>query len=233
MGDRVPPSVKRPAEQLLETLASELNELYLQNELLETQQRELGLFAAFVDSMAHDFRDPTPPLTRLRKLSEAIGNVSIVAGEGKLSDLLATQKLRIQHFLTQTTPDSNVRTVMIVADAAPIRGLLRTVLERHGFVVHAVADELDALTMLERDNYCVIIVDLTTRRVSGTDIIRRLASRNITAPILVTTAGNETTQDFGPSVRAILRKPFDVERLALIATELCDENKTMETSRVT
>lgn len=224
--------MKTPAEELLESIAGELKAFNANNQLMESQQRELGLFAAFVDSMAHDFRDPTPAVQKLRKLSDAIGNVAVLAGEGKLSELLASQKVRIQHFLTQTPPDSDVRAVMIIADEAPIRGLLRTVLERHGFVVRAVADELDALTMLEREHYCVIIVDLTTPRVSGTDIIRRLSARNVSAPVLVTTGGNESTYDFGSSaVRAVLKKPFDVERLAQIATELCDENKMIETSR--
>jgi CheY-like chemotaxis protein len=232
MGDRVAASVKTPAEELLESIAAELKAFHANNQLMESQQRELGLFAAFVDSMAHDFRDSTPTLQKLRKLSDAIGNVAFLAGEGKLSELLASQKVRIQHLLTQTPADSDVRAVMIIADEAPIRGLLRTVLERHGFVVRAVADELDALTMLEREHYCVIIVDLTTRRVSGTDIIRRLSARSVSAPILVTTGGNESTYDFGSSaVRAVLKKPFDVERLAQIATELCDETRMMETSR--
>jgi len=233
MGDRVAVSVKPPAEELLETIAAELKAFHASNQLLDTQQRELGLFAAFVDSMAHDFRDTTPTLQKLRKLSDAIANVAFVAGEGKLADLLASHKLRIQHFLTQTPADSEVRAVMIIADAAPIRGLLRTVLERHGFIVRAVADELDALTMLEREAFCVIIIDLTTRRVSGTDLIRRLSARNVSAPILVTTSGNESTYDFGSSaVRAVLKKPFDVERLALIANELCDETGMIETSRI-
>lgn len=232
MGDRVPASVKTPAEELLELIASELKAFHDQNQMLEGQQKELGLFAAFVDSMAHDFRDPTPTLQRLRKLSDAIGNVAFFADESKLAELLASQKRRIQQFLTQTPPEREVRTVMIVADAAPIRGLLRTVLERYGFVVRAVADELDAMAMLEREHYCVIIVDLTTRRVSGTDIIRRLSARNVSAPVLVTTGGNESTYDFGSSaVRAVMKKPFDVERLAKIAIELCDESKIEETSR--
>jgi len=232
MGDRVAASVKTPAEELLESIAAELEAFHSNNELMESQQRELGLFVAFVDSMAHDFRDVTPTLQKLRRLSDAIGNVAVLAWEGNVSELLASQKVRIQHFLTQTPSDSEVRAVMIIAEAAPIRGLLRTVLERHGFIVHAVADELDALTMLDREHYCVIIVDLTTRRLSGTDIIRRLSARDVSAPVLVTTGGNESMYDFGSSaVRAVLKKPFDVERLAQIATELCDESKMIETSR--
>jgi len=224
--------VKTPAEELLESIAAELKAFHASNELMESQQRELGLFVAFVDSMAHDFRDVTPILQKLRRLSDAIGNVAVLAGEGNVSELLASQKVRIQHFLTQTPSDSEVRAVMIIAEAAPIRGLLRTVLERHGFIVHAVADELDALTMLDREHYCVIIVDLTTRRLSGTDIIRRLSARDVSAPVLVTTGGTESMYDFGSSaVRAVLKKPFDVERLAQIATELCDESKMIETSR--
>jgi CheY-like chemotaxis protein len=232
MGDRVAASVKTPAEELLESIAVELKVFHASSQLVESPQKELGLFAAFVDSMAHDFRDPAPTVQKLRKLSDAIGNVAVLVSDAQLSELLASQKVRIQHFLTQTPPDSDVRAVMIIADAAPIRGLLRTVLERHGFIVHAVADELDALTMLEREHYCVIIVDLTTRRVSGTDIIHRLSARNVSAPVLVTTSGNESMYDFSSSaVRAVLKKPFDVERLAQIATELCDETKMMEASR--
>ncbi len=159
----------------------------------------------------------------MHKLADAVGNVAFLAREGMFADMLNGHKRRILQFITQIPDESEVRTLMIVADAAPIRGLLRTLLERHGFIVHAVADEIDAMLMLERERYCVIIVDLTTRRVSGKDIIRRLSGRNVNVPILVTTGGNESTYDFdSPMVRAVLKKPFDVERVAQIAAELCD-----------
>lgn len=233
MGDRVAASVKTSAEQLLEVIAGELRALQVQNRLFENEQRELGLLAAFVDSTRSGLREETQIQERLRKLADAIGNVAFLGREGMFADLLNSHKRRILQFITHAPDESDVRTLMIVADAAPIRGLLRTILERHGFIVHAVADELDAMLMLERERYCLIIVDLTTRRVSGKDIVRRLSGRNVNVPILVTTSANESAYDFdSPMVRAVLKKPFDVERVAQLANEICEDTKLPETSPV-
>ncbi len=213
--------VKTSAGQLLKAIAGDVRALEAENRLFDTEQRELALLATLVESLV-----PAATPEQLEKLADTISNAAFMAGDGEFSELLTRQQRRIRQFLAETAPEKEVRRVMIVADAAPTRGLLRTVLERHGFVVTAVEDELDAMATLEREGYCLIIVDLTTRRVSGVDVIRKLAARNVSAPVLVTMATNEPpSNDLDPTiVRAILRKPFDFERVAEIASAICDDS---------
>jgi CheY-like chemotaxis protein len=217
MRDRFPLSVKPSAEDLLALIASDLRSLESETRLFETEQRELGLLAARVESLRHG--NPSPE--GLRSLADQIGNAAFLAGDGEFADLMTKQKRRIVLFLDQTAPAKEPKRVLIVEDAAPTRGLLRAALERQGLMVDAVEDEIDALASLDRARYALFIVDLTTRRVVGGDLIRRISERHAGVPVLVASAAGTAELDL-PNIRALIRKPFDVNRVAQMALTLLD-----------
>ena len=217
--------MKTSADQLLGLIVSDLRGLEAEKRLFETEQRELGLLAARVESL----HDAFAAREALQQLADDIGNAAFLAGDGEFADVMTRQKRRIVQFLDHTAPAKAPRRVLIVEDAAPVRGLLRTALERQGFVVDAVEDELDAQACLDREHYSLFFVDLTTRRVLGADLIRRLNDRHAGVPMLVANASGSL--DFAvPAIRAVIRKPFDVNRVADIASTLLDRTGEPEPS---
>jgi DNA-binding response OmpR family regulator len=112
---------------------------------------------------------------------------------------------------------SRKRTRLLIADDdKPIRTLLATVARRAGFTVDVAKDGVEALSMLERTAYDIVIVDLMMPQLSGYDLIQRISSFNPRPVIIVATAltnGDVSSLD-DSLVRRVIRKPFDVQTVA-------------------
>lgn len=100
-------------------------------------------------------------------------------------------------------------------DDAPIRALVKRVIEREGFHVDAVADGAEALEKLGQDGYDLIVIDLMMPRVDGMEVLRRLRYERPAhlKHAIVMTAGSESAQAFVEPICTFLRKPFDIDRL--------------------
>ena len=112
--------------------------------------------------------------------------------------------------------------VMVVDDDAPIRDLVRMVLEGEGYAVQEAPDGQVALDLLRGAQYpCVVLVDGFMPQLSGLQLLEiisgepTLASRH--AYVLVT-GSSEITVPLGSAqptkmpVR-LLAKPFDIQAL--------------------
>jgi two-component system cell cycle sensor histidine kinase/response regulator CckA len=108
------------------------------------------------------------------------------------------------------------RTVLIIDDDAPTRGLLTAVVVRAGFSALTATNGGAAIDIINtRDDLCCIILDLMMPVIDGPAVIAHLSSTTRTVPVIVCTAvGPRQTPDFDPAiVRAVIQKPFDVEQL--------------------
>jgi CheY-like chemotaxis protein len=106
--------------------------------------------------------------------------------------------------------------ILIADDDPAIRALLRLIGERAGLDVDVAADGHEALTMIERRNYALVLLDLQMPRLNGFDVVERLRTKNPRPIIIVLTAlpRSQTVQLDANVVQAIVRKPFDVAFLA-------------------
>jgi CheY-like chemotaxis protein len=106
--------------------------------------------------------------------------------------------------------------ILIADDDPAIRSLLRLILERAGLSVDVAADGHEALTMIERKNYVLILLDLQMPRANGFDVVERLRTIYPRPVIIVLTAlpRSQTVQLDPNVVQAIVGKPFDVSFLA-------------------
>jgi CheY-like chemotaxis protein len=106
--------------------------------------------------------------------------------------------------------------ILIADDDPAIRCLLRLIVERAGLDVDVAADGHEALTMIERRNYALVLLDLQMPRTNGFDVVERLRTKDPRPVIIVVTAmpRSQTVQLDTNVVQAIVRKPFDVAFLA-------------------
>jgi CheY-like chemotaxis protein len=106
--------------------------------------------------------------------------------------------------------------ILLVDDNAEFRSILRTILERKGFIVGEAADGETALERMTADPCAMAIVDLDMPRMNGLELTRRLKGQYPGVPVMMITA---YAQFYSPGeilaagVDAFLQKPVDFARL--------------------
>lgn len=107
------------------------------------------------------------------------------------------------------------RRVLVVDDDDAIRALLFTVLRRRGFAVDQARNGLEAMELLDRCSYTLMLLDLMMPRMNGWEVLEQLTRRAVDRRplVLVLTAGSEPRDLDSSLVAGTLRKPFDVELL--------------------
>ncbi|MGQ0539100.1 MAG: ATPase, T2SS/T4P/T4SS family [Gemmatimonadaceae bacterium] len=103
--------------------------------------------------------------------------------------------------------------VLLVEDEAPLRGVLRDLLEREGYAVIEAADGVQALDEIDRSAPDLIVLDLNLPRLDGFGVLSHLRSRPATAtlPVLVLTAKADEDNEvrvFESGANDFLTKPF-------------------------
>lgn len=119
-------------------------------------------------------------------------------------------------------------TVLIVEDDEPTQMLLEALMQRSGMQSVIARDGGAAIDLLEkRDDFACLILDLMMPAVDGMSVIQYLSGRDRKVPVIVCTAAVSTTMPaFDPKVvRAVVRKPFDIEHLAATTTALVAERE--------
>ena len=106
---------------------------------------------------------------------------------------------------------------LIVDDDEPIRQMLTRIVERQNVRVDEARDGAEAIERIDRDGYCVILLDLMMPRVDGFAVLRYMAEhhpdkleRTIVASAI---PEPEIRKRFGVPVYRIHSKPFDIQRL--------------------
>lgn len=110
--------------------------------------------------------------------------------------------------------------ILVVDDDDPVRSLVEIVARRAGFVVDSAVDGLDAVELLGKNSYLLLVLDLMMPRLDGYEVIRQLATAPGRPAIIVVTAMAESHLEALDSniVHAVVRKPFDVNTMADILT---------------
>lgn len=113
-------------------------------------------------------------------------------------------------------------TILIVEDDPPTQMLLETLVQRNGYESVSAPDGAVAIELLGQRHFDAVILDLMMPQVSGTEVIDFLTSQGKRVPvILCTAAGPQRTASLEHGVvRAVVRKPFDIEALMDKVAEL-------------
>lgn len=114
------------------------------------------------------------------------------------------------------------RRILVVDDEQSIRTLMRLALERAGFEVTTAADGQEAITLLSRSDYDVVLLDVAMPRRDGLSVVDEL-QRNENMGVLAHTyllTGGDAEQLRDVPVRGVIAKPFDLDGL-LAETKDC------------
>ena len=121
-----------------------------------------------------------------------------------------------------------MKRVLVADDDPALRALLRLVATRAGFEVASAANGVEALQMLRAESFDIALIDLMMPRMSGYELLQQVGEMPVRPAIVVVTAMNDAHLPRLDSsvVSSILRKPFDIEMLAAILTELASAKKS-------
>lgn len=113
-------------------------------------------------------------------------------------------------------------TVLVVDDDPDIRESLTLLLLDEGFVVRTAADGAEAMSMMEAEPPCFVILDLMMPIMDGWEVTGRMHEdpRLDAIPVCVVTA----TPEWAPADSAcVLQKPIDVGALLGLLHARCDD----------
>jgi len=120
--------------------------------------------------------------------------------------------------------DPNEVRILLADDDHAIRQLVTTILRRERLTVDAAVDGIEAIDLLQRHEYAVILLDLMMPRVDGFGVIDYLARHPpaFKPVVLVITAyADQKFKQVNPDIVAgVIRKPFEVADLGALV-RLC------------
>src|SRR5512141_720411 len=105
--------------------------------------------------------------------------------------------------------------ILVVDDDVAMCKLITRVLDKDGHAVTSANNGGDALTLLQRERYDVVILDVGLPDISGLDILSSWRGRNGTKIIMIT--ADDTAETLMSAIRndayLYIRKPFAPEQL--------------------
>jgi CheY-like chemotaxis protein len=113
--------------------------------------------------------------------------------------------------------------VLIVDDTSLVRELLRDFLASLGHELLTAASGANALEVVPVFQPDVILTDMAMPGMSGTDLLDALRRAGVTVPVILI-SGTPITVPEG--FFELLRKPFDLQKLAEVVTAAIDQGRT-------
>lgn len=111
----------------------------------------------------------------------------------------------------------NAVRVLVVDDDQSIRQLVCTIVQREGYQVDCAGDGAEAIQLLGKHNYSVILLDLMMPRVDGfgvIDYLKHHAAEPKPIVLVITAYADQKFKEVDPTIVAgVLRKPFEVAEL--------------------
>lgn len=125
---------------------------------------------------------------------------------------------------------------LVVDDYEDIRDVFCRFIERAGHLAHTASDGLEAVEVLQRESFDLMLLDLTMPRMDGAEVVRWLAAHPDVAPdlrVVVVTAwaveNKALLLELG--VDTVLEKPLRMQRLTDLITQAARDSESSRTSR--
>ena len=120
------------------------------------------------------------------------------------------------------------KVALVVDDSMLIRYSICRFLEARGFVVEAAVNGAEAVEVLARVRADLIVTDMRMPKMSGSEFITALKSKEETVRIPVIVVTSKASGSCGPDERAdfVIYKDIDVETQLDAALEAVMENKS-------
>ncbi len=125
--------------------------------------------------------------------------------------------------MSKTTDTSKNKNVLVVEDEPYLCDLVADVLESEGHIARKAANGLEALRLVAEDKPDLILLDLMMPVMDGWEFMAAMRANQAwkDIPVVIVTAVYDlarTKQETG--VRAVITKPFDIDRLTDVVNSI-------------
>jgi signal transduction histidine kinase/ActR/RegA family two-component response regulator len=124
-------------------------------------------------------------------------------------------------------PSSNTPRILVVDDEPCIRALLSDILNSQGYGVTLAESGSEALKAFDAEMFKAVFTDLGMPGMSGWELARAIRERSEGIPIAVITGWGEavsSTERETAKVDWVVAKPFSIDRIAEIVTEIAQRS---------
>lgn len=124
--------------------------------------------------------------------------------------------------------------ILIIEDDVTINKLLRSIIEKNGYIVDSAYCGTDGITMGLHEEYSLILLDLMLPEKSGEEIMKELRGAN-TTPVIVLSSKSETYSKIELlrlGADDYITKPFDVDEVLLRIQAVLRRTSQQETKEI-
>lgn len=127
-----------------------------------------------------------------------------------------------------------MKRVLVVDDTKNIRTLLGIYLKLKGFEVLMATNGAEALSIIDTEHVDLIFLDIKMPELSGTEVLKRIRAKGITAPVVIMTAFATVKNAVDcTKLGAItyLQKPFTTDKIKTIIDEMMTEEEEDQSAK--
>ncbi len=120
--------------------------------------------------------------------------------------------------------------ILIVDDEQRMRHLLSIILKKKGYEVHEAEDGMQALEMLSRNSFDLVITDVKMPRLDGWGLLRRIQKQSLDCPVVFITAFGtveSAVEAMHEGVMDFIAKPFERDRVVLTVEKILGMSRIM------
>lgn len=118
--------------------------------------------------------------------------------------------------------------ILIVDDEAPIRTALKTAFGREGIETEEASDGSDALKMLQKKNYSLVILDVMMEDTGGYEVLQKMRADGDHTPVMMLSGKSDEMDQvlgLGYGADSYMTKPFRISVLIQTAKALIRRNR--------
>ena len=126
--------------------------------------------------------------------------------------------------------------ILIVDDEEPVRAMMGATLERQGYDVQYACSGREAIGILERSSFDLVLTDIVMQDGNGIVLLERIHNRQPHLPVVMVTA----IHDIGVAIDSMRRgaydyllKPFEREHLVTTVERALEHRQALEESQTT
>lgn len=121
--------------------------------------------------------------------------------------------------------------ILLVEDELDLQVITRMALEDAHYTVAVASNGLEAISILDRESFDLLLIDLLMPKMDGLELCQYLRQHPVWQhiPVLLLTANSKahlSNHDFHPAVRGWVEKPFNVFELIDYIQSILNDAKT-------
>ena len=127
--------------------------------------------------------------------------------------------------------DLKTKRALIIDDSINMREILKGLLERIGLENDEAEDGEEAIRLINKTEYDLLICDIYMPRLDGKRLVSILKKKNVQTPIIIMSANftKENLMEFvGMNIKSFVAKPIDQKKLYLEIKKLLRESEGKE-----